>query len=280
MVTPMPDPTDALLAHPAHHTNRYALAGARLHHRRAGWVAVEEPEQAQSWFGHRLVLPRSPFAEGLDVWMARWRSEARAATPRRAYLCWATDVRDAGAEREAAAAGLELHTLRLRRITARPVALGRRPPPGPPGAVYRPLSGPLEWAAALALQGQAFGGGVSEQQAFARWALSSRRARVDVGEGVEWGAFVDGRLVGHCGLMFDPADRRRARFQDVATDPRWAGRKIAGNLLAAALDRFFAAGAVEAWILADAEARPDRIYAALGFEPVSWVYELGVPPDG
>lgn len=269
----------ALLARPAHRTLRYAMPGARLHHPRAGYVATEEPENPGSAFGHRLVLPASPFVEGLDAWLDRWRAEPRAARPKRAYFVWETAERDAAAEARAGDTPHVLYVLRVRRIDAdRPL---RQPPPGPPGLECRPLRGEAEWRAAQALSGAAFGGDDPAHAAFARWAVGSRRTRVEAGQGVDWGAWLDGRLVAHCGLMFDPAGPE-ARFQDVAAHPGFGGRKIVSNLLVAVARRFFADGGRRAWMLADVDSRPDRIYAALGFAPESWFYELGVavaPPE-
>lgn len=269
----MPDDTPAaLLARPAHRTLAYAMPGARVHRARAGWVALEEPDNPGSAFGHRLIVPRSPFALGLDTWLERWRAEPRAATPRRAYFVWETDSRDVEAEARAEATPHALYVLRVRALEAERVA---QPPPGPPGLAFRPLRGEADWRAAQALSGAAFGGDDPAHVEFAHWAVGSRRIRVEAGEGADWGAWLDGRLVGHCGLMYDPRGGE-ARFQDVAAHPDFGGRKVVSNLLVAAARAFFADGGRRAWILADADSRPDRIYAALGFAPVSWFYELGV----
>ncbi len=267
---------DALLARPAHHTLRYAAPGARLHHRRAGWVAVEEPENPASGFGHRLILPRSPFVEGVAPWMTRWRAEPRAGQPQRAYFVWDCNTRDVEAEARAAQTAHMLYVLAARCIAADPRATGTAPPAGPPDLVCRPLVGDADWAAAIALGGRAFFPGDVGGHAFHRWASTSRRARIEAGQGVEWGAFVGGRLVGRLGLMYDPEDAGAARFQDVCAHPDFAGRKVVSNLLATALAAFFVDGGCEAWILADVDSRPDRIYAALGFAQKSWFYELGV----
>lgn len=269
----MLDPTlAALLARPSHRTLAYAMPGARVHHPRDGWVALEEPDDRASPFGHRLILPRAPFAEGIDVWLDRWHAEPRAATPKRAYFVWETDVRDTEAEAQAAETPHALYVLRVRALEP-----GRlvTPPPGPPGLTFRPLRSEADWQAAQALSGAAFGGDDVSRLEFARWAIGSRRLRVEAGQGADWGAWLDDRLVGHCGLMFDPAGGE-ARFQDVAAHPDFGGRKVVSNLLAAAAGAFFADGGRRTWILADTDSRPDRIYAALGFAPVSWFYELGV----
>jgi ribosomal protein S18 acetylase RimI-like enzyme len=265
--------TAHLLRSPGHRTDRFALPGNGMHHDRGGWIAVETPANRHYWFGHRLLMPGPPWAEGIATWRGRWLAENPDPQnrPPRGYLCWESVERDQASLDRAAdeEIALEEHVVRVHRgpvpeLAAAVLADGA-------GLEVRPIAGDAEWAECTGITGRAFDDPVD----FHAWAQGNRRARVEAGGGVEWGAFVDGRLVGHCGLIWGEGE---ARFQDVAIDPKFQGRRIGAQLLAAALgDHFARHPGAPAWIVAESESHADRLYAAVGFGVATWAYELSLP---
>lgn len=257
---------DALAHLPGIRTDRFALPGASLHHARGGYVAVQTPDAPMFWYGHRLLLPGPPWREGVEVWRDRWLAENPdpARRPPKAYLCWEQPALDPAHADRARAAGVELEAQCVSRHDGQLPPLPSRPPE----LVVRPVRTAAEWAAVTTTSERAFGlsGG------FFDWVDAERRRRVVAGEAIEWGAFVGGALVGHCGLIRGPGE---ARFQDVAVDPDHHGRKIGAHVIAGALRHHAARHPGEpAWITADVGGRPERIYRALGFRPVSYTYEV------
>lgn len=254
---------------PGQRTNRFALPGGGVYGDRGGWIAVTTPCNPGYWYGHRLILPGSPWQEGIAVWRRRWLDENPDPEhrPPRAYLSWEGPAPDPASVERATDEEIALDEQVVRVHRGPPPAL----PPPPPGLVVRPIDGDAEWSALTAISAHAF----DEPFDFLAWDQADRRVRVEAGLGVEWGAFVDGRLVGHCGLMWSDDE---ARFQDVAVEPPLHGRKIAAHLIAAALaEHATRRPGQPAWIVAEAESRAGRIYEALGFVAVSWSYDLALP---
>lgn len=257
---------DALTHLPGMRTDRFALPGANLHSARGGYVAVRTPDAPSFWYAHRLLIAGPPWDDGVEVWRARWLAENPdpARRPPKAFVCWEQPAPDPSHTDRARAAGVELE---MQSVCHHDGALPPLPP-RPRDLIVRPVRTAAEWAAVTATSERAFqwSGG------FFAWTDSERRRRVARGEAIEWGAFADGALVGHCGLIRGEGE---ARFQDVAVDPAHHGRKVGAHLLASALRHHAAHHPGEpAWITADLDSRPDRIYRALGFRPVSYTYEV------
>lgn len=252
-------------------TDHFALPGWSTWSRRAGWWAVSTPLNRGYWYGHRLILPGPPWAEGLPVWRQRWLAEfpPGVARPQRMYLSWESPTRRLDWEARAGDEAGELEVITVRGLRAAPT----RPPEGPPGLVCRPIAGDAEWAAALAVD-LAASSAEGELAGFMRWAHGVQRRAVEAGSGVWWGAFVDGALVGQLGVRRSGG---LGRYQSVAVHPQAGGRKVAAHLLHASAAAFFADPTAEAlYVTAVADDRPDRIYAAAGFDLAGWSYELSV----
>lgn len=257
---------DALSHRPGLRTDAFALPGAKLHTQRDGYVAVHTPDAPSFWYGHRLLIAGPPWDEGVELWRDRWLVENPdpARRPPKAFICWEQPAPDPAHTERARAVGVELEMQSVSRHDGHLPPL----PPRPHDLIIRPVRTAAEWAVVSATSERAFGlsGG------FFAWVDAERRNRVRAGEAIEWGAFVEGALVGHCGLVRGDGE---ARFQDVAVDPDHHGRKIGVHLLAGALRHHAACHPGQpAWITADIGGRPERIYRALGFRTVSYTYSV------
>ena len=167
--------TAHLLRSPGHRTDRFALPGNGMHHDRGGWIAVETPANRHYWFGHRLLMPGPPWAEGIATWRGRWLAENPDPQnrPPRGYLCWESVERDQASLDRAAdeEIALEEHVVRVHRgpvpeLAAAVLADGA-------GLEVRPIEGDAEWAECTGITGRAFDDPVD----FHAWAQGNRRAR-------------------------------------------------------------------------------------------------------
>ncbi len=144
----------------------------------------------------------------------------------------------------------------------------RRPPKYCEEAEVRPLREAWEWEAVVEAQvaGRDPEYGEAGYRTFALRQMARRRAMVDAGLGLWFGAFLDGRLAGDLGVF---AFEGLGRFQSVGTHPDFRRRGVCGALVhQAAAYAFERMGAKRLVMVADAHYHAARIYESVGFAPV------------
>jgi predicted GNAT family acetyltransferase len=93
--------------------------------------------------------------------------------------------------------------------------------------------------------------------------IAAERALTEAGHGFWFGAFVDGKLVAHLGLVTDGSGI--ARYQNVETHPDWRRKGIAGTLVWRAGQRGLDGMAGMLVIAADPDYVAIRVYRSVGF---------------
>ena len=157
-------------------------------------------------------------------------------------------------------------------------AAALQPPPHPNhGAQLRMLRGDEDWAGVLRLQlANELKTGMEEPAEFelyCRRTLLAMRRLQEQGHGGWFGAFVDDQVVSTLGIYTDGTGI--ARYQNVATLPRYRDRGLAGSLVHAAGE--FALHTLKTRtlvIVADPHYRAIRVYRSLGFVDIETQIEL------
>ena len=90
-------------------------------------------------------------------------------------------------------------------------------------------------------------------------------------------AVLDGELAGYCELYVHDGV---TQIEDVNTLERFRNRGAARAFVSRALDEGHVAGADLAFLVADANDWPRRLYASMGFDPVGYRWQFTRPPAG
>lgn len=225
---------------------------------RPGRVLLRTPSQPNFWYGNALVLPE--FSPDVDAQVAQFREDFPGAT----HVCIQWDVPNLRADLSAfEAAGFDVDDSDVLVLATAPRRFDL-----PTGITARPLSSDRDWQQAEELQHRTGvdDDGYSEElhRAYLRDRMAARRAQVDAGTGVWFGAFDGDLLVADMGVY---SDGRLARFQSVETRKSHRRRGICaalvGEVVSWTRDRFPQA---EIMIVADRNGDPGRIYRRCGFE--------------
>ncbi len=236
-----------------------------------GIRVADTPACRESWYGHRVLLPEAPGGEGWQTCFRRWRTHHRDKTVGIAYAVW--EVPEPTATTPEHPPGVTV-------AVSRGLMLDRLPTPAvvPADVALRPIESGAEWDALFELSAAVHPFAKDEPgKAYLRWDLAGRRARVEAG-GRQWGAFVDGSLVGAAALFAGDAG---ARYQDVFVHPDHRRRGLASALVSRAASFLQArAPGTPMWIAAEAESAAEALYRRLGFEAHSTVFEASIaaPP--
>ncbi len=226
-----------------------------------GWIQLRTPSRSDYWDGNCAILDEAPappeapaerWAEVLAAWFAsrgcgRLRWECLDPRPPDATL----------------PPGMTYERRTTLRLTRRVVLSGP-----PAGLSMRPAR--IEDFGALtelALAEVEPGGSL---EAFMRWMYDKHARLVATGRATWWTAWDGDVAVGALGLVMGP---ELARFQDVETRASHRRRGVASNLIRLALEGAgaWSGGAPPIYIVADTDdVAVERLYRALGFEPVSW----------
>ena len=197
-----------------------------------------------------------------------WRASHVGKGVSTAYIVWEVpDPTAAAPDHPAAVRVVESHGLMLDELPVPKVV--------PPGATLRPLDSDRDWERLFDLSVDVHPYASDPAgRAYLRWEHTGRRERIEAG-GRQWGAFVDGRLVGAAALLPGPTS---ARYQDVFVDPDHRRRGLASALVSRAAAHLQARRpGIPMWIAAEAGSAAEAIYRGIGFIPVSTVFEASMP---
>jgi GNAT superfamily N-acetyltransferase len=240
------------------------------YHPGAGAVAVTVHERPEYWLGNLLVLDAPPRVDSVESWRAMWQREvADRSGAGHPLVHFEIPWRDRGAALACptpAQIAVEWDTV----FRAPPILTRQSTWP------VRLVTTDLEWESVRALLAvdevdlTATAEARDWQIDFLRWRLAMFRDRVATGEAAFFGAWHDASLVGVVGVLWSVAPAV-ARYQCVMTHPDHRRRGICSALLAAA-QRHVADRADRGCpliIISDHDSMQERLYASLGFEPVS-----------
>jgi GNAT superfamily N-acetyltransferase len=232
-----------------------ALEGSQVEDR-GDYLVIRTPGNPTYWWGNFLLLA-APRPGQAARWVAAFTSEFPAAR----HVAIGVDVTEISAVDIGEYAAQDLRLERSSVLTAQELT---DPPRPNRHAVYRELSDDDDWQQSADLRAAVNAGEPGSDPEFLLARVAAERALTETGHGSWYGAFVDGRLVAHLGIITDGSGV--ARYQNVETHPDWRRRGLAGSLVWQAgrhgLDTL---GASTLVIVADPHADAIRVYRTLGF---------------
>jgi GNAT superfamily N-acetyltransferase len=231
------------------------LEGSRVDDR-GGYLAVRSPHNPGYWWGNFLLLAEPPEPGETDDWLRRFAAEF----PSAEHVALGIDVTEiSGVDvRGFVTAGLRMERSAV--LTAQAV---HEPPRPYEGAIYRELAGDDDWQQAEELRAVLSEGEPGGEPGFLTARIAAERALTEGGHGSWFGAFVDGKLVAHLGLVSDGSGI--ARYQNVETHPNWRRKGLAGTLVWRAGQLGLDGMASTLVIAADPEYLAIRVYRSVGF---------------
>ncbi len=232
------------------------LEGSRVDDR-GDYLVIRSPHNPTYWWGNFLLLSAPPAPGQAGAWLATFAAEFPAAK----HVALGIDVTEISAVDVGA---LVNEGLRLERAAVLTATAVHEPPRPNLEATYRELSGDDDWRRAADLRAVLNEGEPGSEPAFMAARIAAERALTEAGHGFWLGAFVDGQLVAHLGLITDGSGI--ARYQNVETHPGWRRQGLAGTLVWRAgqhgIDKLAAKTLVMA---ADPEYVAIRVYRSVGF---------------
>ena len=237
---------------------------------RGDHLSIRTPQNPSFFWGNFLLFDRPPASGDAARWSELFAREIGAPPEiQHVALGWDTVEGETGELAEFLAAGFVSCRWRVQ-ATARPL------PPARPaeGLVIRPLDAEGEWLQSVENQVVTREPGDDEDgtRRFALGRIPRYRAMTAAGLGHWWGAFMGDKLVADLGLF---CDGDLGRYQSVQTLPEFQKRGIGGALIhAAARDAIEKCGVKTLVIVSEADTPAQRLYHALGFEPVE--YQVGL----
>jgi GNAT superfamily N-acetyltransferase len=231
------------------------LEGSRIDDR-GDYLAVRSPQNPSYWWGNFLLLAAAPERGQTGVWLERFAAEF----PEAKHVALGVDVTEiSGVDvGELVAAGLRMDRSSV--LTAQAV---QEPPRPYRGATCRELAGDQDWRQAAELRAILNAGEPGGDPEFLAARIAAERALTEAGHGFWFGAFVDGKLVAHLGLITDGSGI--ARYQNVETHPDWRHRGLAGTLVWRAGQHGLKGLARTLVIVADPDYVAIRVYRSVGF---------------
>lgn len=235
--------------------------GGTLVEDRGDHVVIRSPHNPTHWWGNFLLLSEVPPAEAAQPWLDRFAVEF----PDADYVALGFDGAahvegdlDWFAQR---GFGVEASVVMTAEAVHEPARLNT-------DAVCRPLDSDDDWAQSVELRMLCKDSDLdpASYRAFATAKSTVNRALVGVGHARWFGAFADGQLVAHMGLI--AAGPQIARFQSVETAPGHRRKGLAGTLVHyASRWGFDELGAHTLVMVADPDYFAIDLYRAVGFEP-------------
>jgi GNAT superfamily N-acetyltransferase len=231
------------------------LEGSRVDDR-GDYLAVRSPHNPTYWWGNFLLLAAPPEPGQADAWLETFAAEF----PEAKHVALGIDVTEISAVDVGALAAAGLRLERSAVLTATAV---HKPPHPNAGATYRELAGDDDWRQAADLRAVLSEGEPGSEPAFLAARIASERALTEAGHGSWFGAFVDGKLVAHLGLVTDGSGI--ARYQNVETHPGWRRQGLAGTLVWHAGQHGLKNLASTLVMAADPQYVAIRVYRSVGF---------------
>lgn len=225
---------------------------------RDGYRVIRMPDNPTFRWGNFLLLDRAVEAGGLAEWLAVFRNEF----PDAEHVALGLDTTDgvAPAPEELLAEGLVVEpsivqTTDSTRLPARPDTR----------AEYRAMRDEQDWQAAVELKIANNERENPEQyRVFASLKIAAMRRLQDQGNGVWFGAFIDGLMVSGLGLFTDGSGV--ARYQSVDTRPEYRRQGLAGTLVHSAAEHVRRHHGVHTLVIvADPDYHAATLYRSLGF---------------
>jgi GNAT superfamily N-acetyltransferase len=231
------------------------LEGSRVDDR-GGYLAVRSPHNPTYWWGNFLLLAEPPEPGQTDAWLERFAAEF----PGAEHVALGIDVTEISGVDVTAFVSAGLRMERSAVLTAQAV---HEPPRPYHGATYREMTGAGDWQQAKELRAVLSEGEPAAEPGFLAAKIASERALTEAGHGCWFGAFVDGKLVAHLGLVTDGAGI--ARYQNVETHPDWRRKGLAGTLVWHAGQHGLDGMAKTLVMAADPGYVAIRVYRSVGF---------------
>ena len=214
---------------------------------RGEYLVISTPQNPDYWWGSFLLLRSMP--EQAHPWLEVFAAEF----PGARHLTLGIDSGDA-------TTGETLDGMRAQVLTAASV---REPPFPHTSAVVRKLVGDDDWRQATLLRSLITAGGPGADPRFLNARVAAERALAEAGHGWWFGAFVDGELAAHLGVVTDGSGL--ARYQNVETHPDARRCGLAGTLVWRAGQHALRCGARTLVIVADPAEGAIRVYRSVGF---------------
>jgi GNAT superfamily N-acetyltransferase len=231
------------------------LEGSRVDDR-GDYLAIRSRHNPTYWWGNFLLLAASPEPGEVAAWLERFAAEF----PEAKHVALGIDVTEISAVDIGA---LVAEDLRLERSAVLTATALHEPPHPHRGATYRELAGDDDWRQAADLRAVLSEGEPGSEPTFLAARIASERALTEAGHGSWFGAFVDGQLVAHLGLVTDGSGI--ARYQNVETHPGWRRQGLAGTLVWHAGQHGLTNMASTLVIAADPSYVAIRVYRSVGF---------------
>jgi hypothetical protein len=248
------------------------------------YVAIQTPTNPSFYWGNYLLFRRPPVAADVDEWLACFERSFDVG-PEEGHRLFAWDCPD-GARGEPEAfvprgfivdqaltlTGEELH-----------------PPPRPnDDLLVRAIEGDAEWGEVRRVLVEAFtdperahGEPENEQRLFVERQTARYRRMIEAGMGRQYGAFLDGELVGTLGVFTssarhsDPEMAGIGRYQLVGTSRAHRNRGVCGTLVhRGGVLAQQELGVRTLVICADAEYHAWRVYASVGLRVTEQLFAV------
>jgi GNAT superfamily N-acetyltransferase len=235
---------------------------------RGDCLLVRTPQNPSFWWGNFLLISGPPEPGETRAWLSRFAAEF----PGARHVALGVDVTEAAAVESA---GLLAAGLREQRTAVLTAAKVNEPPRPNTTATYRALAGDEDWQQAAELRTVLSEGEPGGEPVFLAARIAAERALTEAGHGSWFGAFVEGRLVAHLGLITGGCI---ARYQNVETHPAQRRRGLAGTLVWQAGRQCLAAGAATLVMVADPDDVAIRVYRSVGFADAETQVGFERPP--
>ena len=238
---------------------------------RGDYFLIQTPSNPSFHWGNHLLFKKSPTKECAHSWLDIHQSEF-GVNPGHIAIGW--DTGEKGHPSPFIDRGFTLHEGIVLHLTGPSSPVRRNP-----SLEIRPFASESDWQASIELQVADRGPTFSEEsyRAFKTDQMSSYQLAQQNGHGHQWGAFLDGELVGDMGLFQNSAGKI-GRFQNVGTAKAHRRKRVCTTLLHTVINHPLNSHLSELVIVTDQGNIAENIYRSLGFHTQSYQYGLSWTP--